>query len=78
MKNAFTLIELLVVMIIISFIISLVAPAGYRLYEGVQKFISDKKDKDKIEDLKFNSFIKQQKNREYNLSIFGDKIDEES
>ena len=71
MRSAFTLIELLVVIILIAFIISMVSPAGYRLYEGVQNYIKKKEERDRIEELKFEAFILQKENREYNISILG-------
>lgn len=71
MKKAFTLIELLVVILLIALIISLVSPAGYRLYEGVQRYIQKKEEADRIAGLKFEAFILQKENREYNISILG-------
>ena len=70
-KKAFTLIELLVVIALIGFIISVVAPAGYRLYNGFLTYLDDKKKKEDIKELRYNCFILQKSNSEYNITILG-------
>lgn len=70
-RNAFTLIELLVVMAILTFIISVISPSGYRLYNSFIAFLEKKKKSDTIKEMKFNAFIMQKENKEYNISILG-------
>ena len=71
MMKAFTLIELLVVIILIAFIISVVSPTGYRLYESFLSYIEEKEKKDTLKELRFEAFLTQTENREYNISILG-------
>ena len=71
MKSAFTLIELLVVIILLAFIISMVAPAGSRMYDGFLRYIDIKERDDKFKGLKFDSFLTQKENYENNISMIG-------
>jgi len=70
-KGAFTLIELLVVILILAFIISVVSPAGYRLYNSFQVYLEKKKNSETLKELKFHAFLTQTENKEYNISILG-------
>ena len=70
-KKAFTLIELLVVIVILAFIISVVSPAGYRLYSSFLEYIAKKEASESLKEAKFNAFITQSENKEYNISILG-------
>ncbi|MDF1881737.1 type II secretion system protein [Sulfurimonas sp. MAG313] len=65
------MIELLVVIILIAFIISVVSPTGYRLYESFEKYLNTKAEAEKIKDLKFQAFATQTSNPDYNISMLG-------
>lgn len=78
MKSAFTLIELLVVILLISLVISVVTPAGYKMYEGVLRYIENKEMKDKLHNMKFEAFIEQKENLEHNISMLGVNYEEKS
>jgi len=69
--KAFTLIELLVVIILIAFIISVVSPTGYRLYESFLNYIEEKEKNDTLKELKFEAFLTQSENKEHNISMLG-------
>lgn len=70
-SKAFTLIELLVVIILLSFVLSIVSPAGYRLYEGVLNYIEEKEQEQSKRQLRYEAFIHHQANKENNISIMG-------
>ncbi len=70
-RKAFTLIELLVVILILAFIISIVSPAGYRLYNSFTEYLAKKEKSESLKEAKFNAFITQTQNKEYNISILG-------
>lgn len=71
MRKAFTLIELLIVIAILSLLMALVAPKGYKLYNSFQNYLKIKKEKDKKNQLRYNAFISQEKNRDFNISALG-------
>ncbi|HIP37547.1 MAG TPA: type II secretion system protein [Crocinitomix sp.] len=78
MKSAFTLIELLVVMLLIALVVSVVTPAGYKMYEGILRYIEKKERNDKFHNMKFEAFIRQEKNIEHNISMLGVNYNETS
>ena len=71
MQKAFTLIELLVVILLIALVVSVISPAGYKMYEGILRYIEKKEKADEWHNRQFEAFIKQEENKEFNLSILG-------
>jgi len=57
MRRGFTLIELLVVLVLISLIVSTIAPKGYKLMESISKKIEKKEDLREQKLLFFKAFI---------------------
>jgi len=70
-KKAFTLVELLVVILILAFIISIVAPTGYKLYNNVLSYIQKKELQSEKKELEFNAFLMQIPNDENNITMLG-------
>jgi len=70
-RKAFTLVELLVVILILAFILSIVSPTGYRLYNNVLDYIEKKKLESEKSESKFNAFLMQKANYEYNITMLG-------
>jgi len=80
MRNAFTLIELLVVLMLISLIISVVAPKGYKLLNSVSIKIENKEQDNKLKMKKYAAFIEEKiiniKDKNITFNKFGLKIND--
>jgi len=71
MRRGFTLIEMLVVILLLAFVTSIVAPAGYTLLESVQKRLAHKEAQNRIKHLRFEAFIAQKAFVDENISMLG-------
>lgn len=73
MKKSFTLIELLVVLLIISLIIGLIAPKGAKLLDSINKKIENKEKLDKLKEIQFECFLKEEANKTLGINKYGIK-----
>jgi prepilin-type N-terminal cleavage/methylation domain-containing protein len=73
MKKSFTLLELLVVLLIISLLVSLVAPKGFVLFNSFKNKIKSKEKFDRIEEIKFDCFLKIEGNKSLRINKYGIK-----
>jgi len=69
MKKAFTLIELLVVLLLITLVISLIAPKGYQLLAAISKKIEDKELDNQIKIDIYQAFISEKNSTINELTI---------
>jgi len=73
MKKSFTLIELLVVMVILSLIMSLTVPKGFKLLDKIHTKIEKKKKVDKIKEEEFKAFLSEKANKKLGINKYGIK-----
>jgi prepilin-type N-terminal cleavage/methylation domain-containing protein len=73
MKKSFTLIELLIVLFIISLLISIVAPKGFHMIKSIERNLAKKKQKEKINQIKYKSYLQCSSNKKYGINKYGIK-----
>jgi len=71
MKKAFTLIELLIVLLIISLMLGLVAPKGFKLLKSINYKIDKKKQSDKLKQSMYDSFLAEKPNKKLGINKYG-------
>jgi prepilin-type N-terminal cleavage/methylation domain-containing protein len=67
MRRAFSLIEILVVITMLSILMMLIAPAGLKIVESVDRFVTTKNEHKEIDKLQFQAFLE---SKEINASHY--------